>query len=155
MRLYSLGPEPVHVVAHSLGGLIALETLRAYQDLPKGRVVCMGVPLAGSVAARGLAAKHLGSLIGKSGPLLRAGVAQVPNREVGMIAGSRSLGLGRWFGDFDGINDGTVAVWETRLPGLTDHRVLPVSHSGMVFSPRVADLAVSFLRHGHFVDPAR
>ena len=151
MRLYSLGPEPVHLVAHSLGGLIALETLSRYQKLPPGRVVCMGSPIAGSSAARGLAHKGLGVVSGRSGTLLRGGlVALPPGRQVGMLAGDHSVGMGKFFNKFDGQNDGTVLVWETRLAGLADHAIVPASHSGLVFSEQVAGLVASFLECGRF-----
>jgi pimeloyl-ACP methyl ester carboxylesterase len=151
MRLYALGPETVHIVAHSLGGLIALETLSRYQKLPPGRVVCMGSPIAGSTAARGLAGKGLGMMSGRSGTLLRGGlVALPPRRQVGMIAGDRSMGLGKFFSSFDSHNDGTVMVWETRLAGLADHAVVPASHSGLVFSEQVAGLVANFLECGRF-----
>ena len=150
MRLYAFGDGPVHLVAHSLGGLVAAETLSRYQKLPEGRLVCIGSPIAGSAAARGLARSRLSFAAGKSGALLRGGLIQLPPREVGMIAGARSLGLGRFFGNFDGINDGTVAVWETRLPGLRDHIVVRASHTGLAFSAEVAGLAADFLESGHF-----
>lgn len=150
-RLMSLGPGPVHLVGHSLGGLVALETLAAWHGLPPGRVVCLGSPLAGSGAARGLAMNHLSPFLGRSATLLKSGLAGLPQgREVGVVAGSKAMGLGRFFGDFDGLNDGTVAVWETRLPGLADHRVLPVSHTGLIFSDAVAGLTAAFLRDGRF-----
>ena len=151
MRLYAMGPEPVHLVAHSLGGLVAAETLSRYQRLPPGRLVCLGSPLAGSMAARGLASHRLGGISGRSGALLRGGLAQLPpNRQVGVIAGARSLGLGKFFCSFDGLNDGTVAVWETRLPGLADHAVIQSSHTGLAFSEQAAGLAANFLETGRF-----
>jgi pimeloyl-ACP methyl ester carboxylesterase len=151
MRLYAMGPEPVHLVAHSLGGLVAAETLNCYQNLPPGRLVLIGSPIAGSSAARGLAAHSLGAIAGRSGPLLRGGLAVLPpNRRIGMIAGARSLGLGKLFCSFDGLNDGTVAVWETRMPGLAGHVVNQASHSGLVFSEQAAALAANFLETGHF-----
>lgn len=150
-KLLGLAPGPVHLVGHSLGGLIALSTLAAYSGLPRGRVVCLGSPLAGSGAARGLAMNHLSPLLGRSAVLLKSGLHALPGgREVGVVAGSKAMGLGKLFGDFDGLNDGTVAVWETRLPGLADHRVLPVSHTGLIFSAPVADLVAGFLRDGRF-----
>lgn len=150
-KLLSLAPGPVHLVGHSLGGLVALEALASYAGLPDGRVVCLGSPLAGSSAARGMAMNHLSPLLGRSATLLKAGLVDVPKgREVGVVAGSRAAGLGKVFAGFDGPNDGTVAVWETRLPGLADHRVLPVSHTGMIFSAPVAGLAAGFLRDGRF-----
>jgi len=151
MRLYAMAPGPVHLVAHSLGGLIALETLSRYQKLPPGRVVCIGSPIAGSSAARGLASKGLGLAAGRSGMLLRGGLVGLPpGRQVAMIAGAKPMGLGKYFSRFDGHNDGTVMVWETRLPGLLDHVVIENSHSGLVFSEQVAHLAATFLEFGHF-----
>ena len=58
------------------------------------------------------------------------------------------------FARFDGEHDGTVAVEETRIPGLTDHLVLPHSHVGMLFAQDVADQVAHFLRHGRFVREA-
>ena len=151
MKLYSFGNGPVHIVGHSLGGLMAVETLNQYQKLPPGRVVCLGSPLAGSGTARLLHQKHLGFMTGKSGALLRGGLMQVPEgREVGMIAGAKGQGLGQVIRKFDGLHDGTVAVWETRIPGLTEHLVVPVSHTGLVFSRAVADHTANFLENGRF-----
>lgn len=151
MRLYAHGEGPVHLVAHSLGGLVAVETLNRYQGLPPGRLVCLGSPLAGSSAARGLKARGLGFVSGRSGSLLRGGLIALPaGREVAMIAGASPRGLGRFFGRLDGDNDGTVAVWETRLPGLAEHIVVPASHSGLAFSGLAATLAANYLETGHF-----
>ena len=151
LHLYSLDAGPVHIVAHSLGGLIAVQTCNQFQRLPPGRIVCLGSPLAGSSAARGLADKNLGWIAGRSGPLLRGGLAQLPpGRQIGMVAGVRSLGLGRWFGQLDGPNDGTVALWETQLPGMAAHVTVPSSHSGLVLSPLVAELTSNFLETGYF-----
>jgi len=43
-----------------------------------------------------------------------------------------------------------VAVSETQLPGATAHLILPVSHTGMLLSARVARETGSFLEHGRF-----
>jgi pimeloyl-ACP methyl ester carboxylesterase len=149
--LLAFGNRPVHLVGHSLGGMIALETIAAYQGLPPGRIVCLGSPLAGSGTARGMAMKRLAPLLGRSATLLKSGLHELPRgRQVGVLAGSGAIGLGRLVTEFDGEHDGTVAVWETRLPGLADHRVLPVTHTGMVWSREVADLTAGFLRDGRF-----
>lgn len=145
----------VHLVAHSLGGLVVLEALRRCPHLPIGRVVCLGSPIAGSAAARGLQARGAGFASGRSGALLRAGIVQLPpGRAVAMIAGSRSIGLGRLFGQFNEDNDGTVAVGETRLPGLEAHVVIRASHSGLIVSAEAAELAGRYLATGSF-EPAR
>ena len=154
-RLRMLGPGPVRLLAHSLGGLIALETLRRHPGLPVDRVVCLGSPIAGSAAARGLEARGLAWAAGRSGGLLRAGLAAMPaDVEVGMVAGTRRMGLGRFFGRFEGDSDGTVAVAETRLPGLAAHALIHASHSGLILSREAADLAARFFRSGDFVDAA-
>jgi pimeloyl-ACP methyl ester carboxylesterase len=143
--------QQLHIVAHSLGGLMAIAAMNRYDGLPYGRVVCMGSPLLGSSVARSLFHHHLGVFTGRSGMLLRSGLMHLPEgREVGMIAGSKSVGVGKWMAEFDGVNDGTVAVWETRLPGLHDHVVLPTSHTGMIFNQKAADLSVNFLQTGYF-----
>jgi hypothetical protein len=67
-----------------------------------------------------------------------------------MIAGSRPIGLGWIAGGIGGPGDGTVAVAETRVTGLADHCVLPVSHSGLVLSRAVVRNTVQFLETGRF-----
>ncbi|GHE31745.1 esterase/lipase family protein [Vulcaniibacterium thermophilum] len=151
-RLAARLQRPAHVVAHSLGGLVALGVLEAHPELPVARVVCLGSPLCGSVAARGLA-RHgpTRRLLGRAAEPLQRGCRPWRGRaQVGSIAGTRPLGLGRWFAAFDGPHDGTVAVAETRLAGLADHATVPASHSGLVLSPEAAALTVRFLRNGRF-----
>jgi hypothetical protein len=46
-----------------------------------------------------------------------------------------------------------VAVDETRLPGVVDHRVVETSHTGLLFTPEVARLVAGFLREGRFAPP--
>jgi hypothetical protein len=76
------------------------------------------------------------------------------SREVGIIAGTLGLGFGRLVATFDEDNDGTVAVSETRLPGARDHLTLPVTHMGLVWSPRVAVQIAAFLQRGAFLRDA-
>lgn len=143
---------PTDVLAHSLGGLLVLRTLQLHPELPVGRVVCLGSPLAGSAAASGLASRALGaSCLGRSAELLRSGCPDwAGHAQVGVVAGDRPLGLGQFFGRFPGPSDGTVAVTETRLPGVADHVVVPASHSGLLFSDDAARLALQFLGQGRF-----
>jgi hypothetical protein len=72
------------------------------------------------------------------------------DRDIGMIAGSRSIGLGLLLGGLGEPGDGTVAVAETRAEGLRQHRLLPVTHTGMLFSKQVAREVAYFLRTGSF-----
>lgn len=143
------------IVAHSLGGLIALQALCESPDLPVARVVCLGSPLTGSGAATGILRwAPAASLLGRSAALLQHGIACWQGRaQVGVVAGHVPHGLGALFAGFQGEHDGTVAVAETRLPGLADHVVVDASHSGLLFSAQAAAQAIAFLRDGHFVHP--
>lgn len=141
------------LVGHSLGGLIALEALRSTPEVAVPRVVCMGSPLRGSDTARRLAAHAWGRpLLGRSSGLLCDGLHEWNGggTEVGVIAGDHAVGAGRLFSRFDGDSDGTVALDETRLPGLADHCVVHCSHTGLVFSAEAAAQAAHFLREGRF-----
>ncbi len=145
------GP-PVHLVGHSLGGLIGLEALRRAPDLPVQRMVCLGSPLCGSGAARSLGRRAwTGMVLGRSGRLLQSGCDPWQGRvPVGMVAGNVARGMGRLLTRFEGDSDGTVAVAETRLPGLVDHCLVASSHTGLVFSAEAARQAAAFLRTGRF-----
>lgn len=151
----ALSAQPgCHIVAHSLGGLLALHTLIQHPRLVTGRIVCLGAPLAGSGAAAAvrLQLPRAQRLIGGHMPLLLQGIGEVPQRlEVGMIAGCVKRGLGGLVAGFNCEHDGTVAVAETQVPGLRDHLLLPLSHSGLLFSDQALRHTVAFLRDGRFL----
>ncbi|MBN8726592.1 MAG: alpha/beta fold hydrolase [Xanthomonadales bacterium] len=144
--------SPIHLVGHSLGGLVALQAVRGGAGVPAGRIVCLGSPLRGSASARDLALLPGGrGLLGRSADLLGAGIPDWDgSREVGVIAGTLPLGFGRALGRLSPPHDGTVAVAETRLPGVSDHRLVHASHTGLLLSREVAELTAAFLRHGRF-----
>lgn len=146
--------RPVHLVGHSLGGLVALDVVRRHPELPVRRVVCLGSPLAGSGAAARGAARWPGfsALLGESHALIAAGIGRWEGAaEVGVVAGSLGWGAGRVLGRFDGPSDGTVALAETRIPGLADHCIVHASHTGLLFSATAAMQTVAFLRDGRFL----
>jgi len=147
--------SPAHLLGHSLGGLVGLEALRREPDLPVPRMVCLGSPLRGSDAARSLGRRAwTAPVLGRSGALLQAGCPPWQGRvPVGMVAGNVARGIGRLVARFEGESDGTVALEETRLPGLAAHCVVPASHTGLVFSAEAARQAARFLREGRFGDP--
>jgi pimeloyl-ACP methyl ester carboxylesterase len=152
--------QPVHLLGHSLGGIVIyrmFETGLLAPDRFSGdfcRVVFMGTPVGGSESARHLA--RLGSmraLLGRTGAndLVHGLPHAWPHEaQLGIIAGNKSQGLGRLLTRLDGPNDGTVAVSETMIDGATDHCVLPVSHTGMWLSRLVAGQVASFLENGRF-----
>jgi hypothetical protein len=71
-------------------------------------------------------------------------------RDLGVIAGSLSVGLGRIVNSHQGSSDGTIYVDETRIPGMSEHLVMHVSHTGLPFSAAVAKQTAAFLRSGRF-----
>jgi pimeloyl-ACP methyl ester carboxylesterase len=154
--LSALNADALHLVGHSLGGLVILKLFETGEGarLPPGRLVFLGSPLNGSRAALNLARVPFGkTLLGRGveeellSPRERRWDGQ---RELGVIAGNLSLGLGRLVGAFGAPSDGTIFVEETRLAGITEHLVMPVSHSGLPFSKSVALKTGAFLRSGKF-----
>jgi pimeloyl-ACP methyl ester carboxylesterase len=146
--------DTVHLVGHSLGGVLICAMLETELPARLGRVVCLGSPLKGSRTAARLARWPGGKrLIGccLADVHARGGFSCWPaGVEVGSVAGRIPLGVGRLLGPFREPNDGTVAVAETQIAGLTDHVVLPVSHVALLWSAAVAAQTEHFLVHGRF-----
>lgn len=156
--LSELRADTLHLVGHSLGGLVILKLFEAgvAGRLPPGRIVFLGSPLNGSRSAVNLARLPLGKT------LLGRGVHEEllsprerrwgGHRDLGVIAGSLSVGLGKLVSAGGAPNDGTIFVDETRLAGISQHLVMPVSHTGLPFSKMVARQTGAFLRFGKFID---
>jgi len=144
----------VHLIGHSLGGIVILKMIEHFGIERIGRIVSLGSPFCGSVAAANLRRLPGGKyLLGRAMAQANQEAAERSwngARELGVIAGDRARGMGRLLGPLPKPNDGTVAVAETRLPGATDHIVLPVTHFSMLWSADVADQVVAFLRDGRF-----
>jgi pimeloyl-ACP methyl ester carboxylesterase len=149
--------DTLHLVGHSMGGPLILDLFEARPALPPGRIVLLGSPVQGSLAARNLATRFAGrQIIG-----LTAREALLPTRDrrwsgtrdLGVIAGTLPVGFGRFVGPFGEPSDGTVLLAETRLPGAKQHLTLRTTHSGMVYSPAVARQTAAFLRDGRFNRP--
>jgi len=144
--------QDTFLIGHSLGGLIALETLRQHPELSVPKLVCLGSPLQGSSMAQALIRRGWGGwTLGGSAALLQSGCAPWQGRaRVGMVAGSLARGFGRLLTGLEGPTDGTVTIAETHLPGLADHCIVNTSHSGLVLSAEAAQQSVHFLQHGRF-----
>lgn len=158
----------VNLIGHSLGGLVIRHFLhhinRQATSIQVHRALTLATPHLGSVSAK--YAQRLApplinnafydSLDGNCPPLNTS-------TELGVIAGNKPQGLGTLFlkhyahtlkaqqkTPSDLSHDGTVYVFETRLPNAKDHLILPVSHTGILLSKEVAKQSVHFLTHGHF-----
>jgi pimeloyl-ACP methyl ester carboxylesterase len=145
----------LHFVGHSLGGVVCYKLLESTNDLPPGRAVLLGSPLQGSHAVETIVKWTLGRIA--VGDAVRKELLDGQprywhgRRDIGVIAGSASIGLGRLISnDLSANSDGTVLIEETRLEGAADSIVLPVTHTSMVFSPEVAHQVAKFLRDGRF-----
>jgi pimeloyl-ACP methyl ester carboxylesterase len=144
----------VHFVGHSLGGLVILRLFHEFPQQRPGRVVLLGTPLAGSRIARKLAERFGGrQLLGRSieQGLLGDGPSWSGQRELGVVAGTAAVGVGLLLGGLDEPNDGTVAVRETQIAGVSDHVLVRTSHTGLLFSPAAARQVCHFLETGHFL----
>ena len=141
-----------HLVGHSMGGLVILNMLSRYDDLPPGRVVLMGTPVKGSNVVKRLERLPGQEFIfGKARENLLKGFQLSPaGYETGMIRGTREFGFGQITGRQDEANDGSVCVSETELEGLKDTVDLEVSHSEMLISAEVVEQVDQFLLRGKF-----
>lgn len=145
LRQAALAEPETDILAHSLGGLIAIEAMTGCAEF-RGRIVCVGSPLAGSRVVRRYRDTPLGMLAGRSTALLVRGFERVPDGlDVAVIAGTDPKGLGRIVHRFQEPNDGSVAVSETRIPGLRRHLSVPVSHSGQLFSKAAMTQVIALL----------
>ncbi|CAX23084.1 MAG: alpha/beta fold hydrolase [Methylorubrum extorquens] len=147
----------LHIVTHSMGGLVARVLLARRRPDNLGRVVMLGPPNGGSEIADALyrfAAyrRFFGPAGAELGTERGAAQARLFGRvdyPLGIIAGSRSLyPLASLL--LPGPNDGRVTVTRTRLDGMTGHIVLPAAHPTMMWNRRAAAETLHFLREGRF-----
>ena len=145
--------DSLHFLGHSLGGLLILCMMSETPDLPPGRIVLLGSPLGGSIVARRMRnVPGSGKMLGEARASLEAGYSKLPkDRQTGLIAGSMGLGRGLFVGGTGGPGDGTVYLHETSNHGLQDRMVLPVSHTCLLYSAKVARHAANFLETGRFI----
>lgn len=130
----------IHLVTHSLGGIITRYALSESVPNKMGRVVMLAPPNSGSRVAR-----HMAPLLGGvMKPLSQLSddpesmVNQLPTPagvEIGIIAAA---------------GDGKVRVEDTHLLGETDHLVVLGFHTFIMNRRDVQNQVVEFLRNGRF-----
>ena len=155
--------ERVHLVGHSMGGLVARACIALARPANLGRVVTMGTPHGGSELAELLArypffrafyGPAFEELTISASPALNARLGPV-NFPLGAIAGRRALNLVAQRFILPRPNDGTVSVAAAQVPGMADHHVVDCDH---FFLPRhgpAMALCRAFVTHGRFADPKR
>ena len=148
---------PVHFVTHSMGGLVARVLLARTHPWRLGRVVMLAPPNGGSELAdillrwvpyRWWFGPAGGQLVTRRNEAL-AGLFGPVDYDLGVIAGSRSLyPLASML--MPRPNDGRVSLAGTRLEGMADHLVLPVSHPTIVWNQAAIRQTLMFLQNGRF-----
>jgi len=143
-----LDTPAVHLVGHSLGGLVIADLLA--ERVPHGlmRTVLLGSPMRGARAAHGLEKRHLAWSLGRSREGLLEGAPGWPRDvPVAVIAGRIACGQGRLVARLPRPNDGVVALRDTALAG-AQRLTVATNHLGLLTAPSVAWATAGFLATG-------
>jgi hypothetical protein len=157
LGLRSLEAFPrVHVVTHSMGGVLIRKYLASNKLPGLGHVVMLSPPNQGSeIVDRWESCGLFRWWMGPGGLELGTGshhlTQNLPDVDypVGIITGSRSL---NWILSMQikGKDDGKVSIENAKLAGMKDFKVVPVTHPYMMKNKKVMRDTVHFLKHGCF-----
>lgn len=130
----------IHLVTHSMGGIVARATLDRFRPRKLGRFVMLAPPNRGSFVAN--------AAVGVLGGLLKP-VAELTTAPDSLV---NSLGMptGVDVGVIAASRDALVAEDSTRPDVPHAHVTLPCLHSSLLFRRDAADLVATFLATGDF-----
>ena len=151
-------PGRIHFITHSLGGILVREYMSRNEVPELGRVVMLAPPNQGSQAADAMQdLPGFDWLSGPAGYQLGKGPGSVPlllgppDFEFAVIAGNRTIDPVT-SAVLDDPDDGKVSVEDTKLDGMSDFRVVAVSHAYIMQNDEVIEYVQEFLAHGSFGD---
>ncbi len=146
----------VHFVTHSLGGILVRAYLADNEIANLGRVVMLAPPNQGSKAVDEMERiPGFDWLNGPAGYQLGKGSESVPLRlgapefDFAVIAGNLTIDP-ITSALLDDPDDGKVSVSDTRLEGMRDFVVVPVSHAMIMQDRDVIRLVMNYLSRGSF-----
>ncbi len=149
---------PLHIVAHSMGGLVARALIHRQRPKNLGRVVMLGTPNGGSEIAdfldrydllRPILGQAAGALVTRRPSAVDSLFGPI-DYPVGIIAGNRPIlpiAAARFV---PWPSDGKVSVASTRLPEAVDHIVLPLAHGMLPYHASAHRQIRHFLAYGRF-----
>ncbi len=150
------GTSTVHFVTHSLGGILVRVYLADNTIANLGRVVMLAPPNQGSQAVDEMdRIPGFDWLNGPAGYQLGKGPESVPLRlgapdfDFAVIAGNLTIDP-ITSALLDDPDDGKVSVSDTRLEGMRDFAVVPVSHAMIMQNREVFRLVRNYLAYGSF-----
>ncbi|MGM0452630.1 MAG: esterase/lipase family protein [Thermodesulfobacteriota bacterium] len=150
------GVEKIHLVTHSLGGIVVRKFLQTH-DLPAGsRIVMISPPNQGSRIVDVLKDNFLFEWIyGPAGQTLGTSPDSLPNSlapvdaQIGVIAGNRSFNP-LLSALVPGEDDGKVSVESAKLPEMQDFIVVEATHTFIMSDDEVIRQVKHFLARGRF-----
>jgi pimeloyl-ACP methyl ester carboxylesterase len=137
----------VHLLGHSMGGIVIARMLEGGTPPEVGKVALLGCPIRGSAVITTLSGNPVGRFL--LGPAALEGIVEnrppaPADRPLLVVAGTFPLGIGLLF-RLPRPNDGWIQVSETRVDGARTIRS-GAWHFGLLFSRKVAEGVCAFFR---------